>query len=562
MSTYLSRRKRNDGINFYAVTNSWDFEKKTQKKLQIFIGSFIKGHCRFNDKAMEYADLFCGTEYERSYWLWRDMQAAEQSQDEDPLVLKAALRECESKNAGLSLLLDNVGDTLNLRDCLSRVFGDSLASRILSMAYYCAAEGRQALSRVSVWFDDHVLPFKGGFSQGMIEKTLVEITSDDILTFLTEWMKIHGQQEQLSYDITSVSSYAQNVAGVAHGYNRDRENLPQINLLMLVGQKSKLPLWFDQLPGAISDVTTLKDTMHQIKSIDVNPLGIVMDRGFASIGNIECLLNSHIKFTMGLALHRFEFAREMIDEARASHAFCEPGSTLDLFEEDSLYQTQAVTRLYKINGHRTYLHLYYTDFYHAQANAILMSDLREVERKLKHGESFKSASEEFLAKECYTVKTTPKRGLQVKANVEAIDRLRDNHAGYFAILSSQFKDPLEAMRVYKLRDGIEKRFDDLKNDEDCKRIRVHSEHNMRSRLFIQFIAQILRCKILTVMQSEQGRLLSKSKTVTDVLWNIEPLRRIKIEGHRPFYRRPTKAQVEILKCFGIPTDTSEWPSMR
>ncbi len=161
MSTYLSRRKR---------TNSWNFKKKTQKKLQIFIGSFIKGHCRFNDKATEYADLFRGTEYERSYWLWRDMQAAEQSQDEDPLVFKAALRECESKNAGLSLLLDNVGDTLNLRDCLSRIFGDSLASRILSMAYYCAAEGRQALSRVSVWFDDHVLPFKGGFSQGMIEK--------------------------------------------------------------------------------------------------------------------------------------------------------------------------------------------------------------------------------------------------------------------------------------------------------------------------------------------------------------------------------------------------------
>ena len=47
--TYLSKRKRNDhSINFYAVTNIWNPEKKRQDKKQVFIGTFLNGHCRFN----------------------------------------------------------------------------------------------------------------------------------------------------------------------------------------------------------------------------------------------------------------------------------------------------------------------------------------------------------------------------------------------------------------------------------------------------------------------------------------------------------------------------------
>ena len=61
--TYLSKRKRNDhSLNFYAVTNIWNPEKKRQDKKQVFIGTFLNGHCRFNEKAIEYADLFKSTE--------------------------------------------------------------------------------------------------------------------------------------------------------------------------------------------------------------------------------------------------------------------------------------------------------------------------------------------------------------------------------------------------------------------------------------------------------------------------------------------------------------------
>lgn len=557
---YLSKRKRNDhSINFYAVTNIWNPEKKRQDKKQVFIGSLINGRCRFSEKATEYADLFRGSEYEHAYWLWRESLQAEQQQD--TVVRQQALVDVEIKNAGLDLLLSHIAQSLKLDHLLNDVFGDSLAQRILSLAYYCAFDGRQPLSRMNIWFDDQYLPWKNGFSLGMIEKTLMEITASDILAFQQAWMKQVPRNDRLSLDITSVSSYCRNIADVARGYNRDHENLPQINLLMLVSQTTRLPLWFEQLPGAIADITTVKDTVKLLKQLDDTPRSIVFDRGFASQENIACLMDNHVKFTMGVPLWRFEDVRKEIAQAREQKLFNAPSSTLSLFDTNSIYQSQGVTLLKKLNGHRVYLHLYYTDFYHAQNNLVLMQDLSRIEQMLKSGEELKLPSDIALAQKCFIVKKTPVRGIRVTANLDAIEQLRNSDAGYFAIYSTEFKDAEQAMWAYKLRDGIEKRFDDLKNEEDMHRIRVHSTHNLQSRLFIQFIAQILRCSILRKLQSTEAKSLSKVQSVTDVLWNVASLRRVHVQGRRPFYKRPTKIQREIFTLFGIPMNTKAWPSM-
>ena len=560
-STYLSKRKRNDGdLNFYAVTNVWNPEKKRQDKIQVFIGSFIKRHCRFNEKALQFADLFKGTEFERSYWLWHEAYQAESKNI--PVVSQDKLLDAEVKNAGLDLLLSHVAHELSLDTLLMKVFGDNLAKKILSLAYYCAFNGREPLSRLSIWFEDQLLPWKHGFSPGEIEKTLVEIKASDILKFQQAWMKRFGRDDRLSLDITSVSSYSQkSLPDVTRGYNRDRENLPQINLLMMVSQQSRLPVWFEQLPGAIADITTIKDTIRLLKELDDSPRSIVFDRGFADHDNIACLMDNHVRFTMGVPLWRFSEVRQAIAKAKEQHQFSSPSGTLSLFDSDGTYQTQAVSLLKNFNGHRLYLHLYYTDFYHTQNNIILMQDLKRIEDMLQSGQTLKNPEDIALAEKCFTVKKTPVRGIRVKENLKAIDELRNSDAGYFAIYSTEFKEAEQALWAYKLRDGIEKRFDDLKNEEDVHRIRVHSVHNLQSRLLVQFVAEILRCKILSVLQSTHSKSLNKVQTVTDVLWSVASLRRVHVEGHRPFYKRPTKIQREIFTLFGIPMDTKQWPSM-
>jgi transposase len=52
----------------------------------------------------------------------------------------------------------------------------------------------------------------------------------------------------------------------------------------------------------------------------------------------------------------------------------------------------------------------------------------------------------------------------------AIDEHRNNTVGWFVMITNDVKDPVKAMEIYRRKDAVEKGFDDLKNDLDCKRL--------------------------------------------------------------------------------------------
>jgi len=59
-----------------------------------------------------------------------------------------------------------------------------------------------------------------------------------------------------------------------------------------------------------------------------------------------------------------------------------------------------------------------------------------------------------------------------------------------ALPTNDIKDPVETLRVYRDKDYVEKCFDDLKNQLDIKRLRIHTSSTLDGRLFVQFIASI------------------------------------------------------------------------
>jgi hypothetical protein len=561
MTFYLSSRKRanyEDTIQFYAVENVWDRDKKVQVKKQTFIGSKKGFTYRFNKKALVHEDLFRGTRHERAYWNWRQMQEAEASRDEVTSLEKVS--DCDMRFCGLNILLSQIASDVGLTSCLTDVFGARQTSLLLSLAYYLASRGRGPLYSASRWSRDQFLPCAGPLTENEIARLLDSVRPGDILSFLKQWIQKTDPSDRLSLDITSVSSYGRNNEDVAYGYNRDHEKLPQINLLMMVSQTTKLPIWYRQLTGSISDITAVKDTVRLLRQVDKSPCNLVMDRGFASHSNISCLLKEKVKFTIGIPLRHFSEYEKLIRDTYDKNEFCNPHNTLRLFDEDGQAQTQAVTKTVKIDQHQVYLHLYYTDYYRTQQNAALMEHLKDIEMKLKEGEQIRNAADQELADKCFRIKVMPKRGIKVEVLTDVIAKLRDNDAGFFAIMSSHCKDANEALTVYKLRDGIEKRFDDMKNESDMKRLRMHSYRTEQTRLFLQFLAQILRCHVLRIMQNTDT-LPRTVRTVSDLLWEVSSIKRIEISGHRAFYMRPTAHALSILSAFGISTNTRQWPSL-
>ena len=59
----------------------------------------------------------------------------------------------------------------------------------------------------------------------------------------------------------------------------------------------------------------------------------------------------------------------------------------------------------------------------------------------------KKENEEFYER-FLKIRSMPKRGLQVSFNEEEIQKYRKRYAGFFCILSSKVKNPIEALHIY------------------------------------------------------------------------------------------------------------------
>jgi hypothetical protein len=71
--------------------------------------------------------------------------------------------------------------------------------------------------------------------------------------------------------------------------NKDHEHLAQINLRLLFGQQSRLPLYYRKLAGNIPDVKTLKKLLTDMNTLGYEKIKIVLDQGSFSAANILAL---------------------------------------------------------------------------------------------------------------------------------------------------------------------------------------------------------------------------------------------------------------------------------
>ena len=61
--------------------------------------------------------------------------------------------------------------------------------------------------------------------------------------------------------------YSRLIDEVEWGYNRDHEQLPQINMCLLMGARSRLPIYQTITSGCLKDVSTLKTTLAKMDAV-------------------------------------------------------------------------------------------------------------------------------------------------------------------------------------------------------------------------------------------------------------------------------------------------------
>lgn len=459
--------------------------------------------------------------------------APEQAAIRDPVVTASA------EVVGPSIILDAITERLGLGKLLRSCFPEE-HSQIQAMAYYLASQGGP-LSYCGTWCKSHAHSVECLTSQ-RISEILRAISIDKKQTFFTKWMKKVLEDDYLCYDITSISSYSELNEYIKYGHNRDLEKLPQLNLAILFGQKGRLPVYFERTPGNITDVTTLHNLLRTFKALEVKAPYYVMDKGFYSTKNVDELLAARDRFTLSIPLSRKWVQQAIDDICETIHG---PAGYQKL-DNEIIY---VHSRLYPWgeSKRRCYLHLYYNA--HARAGAVdqFNEELMRYKEELESGQLIKEHQKSYDS--FFVIKTTPKRGMKVSYNTQAIDQQISRYCGFQALLTNITKDPLEALQIYRDKDAVEKCFDDLKNQLDMKRLRMHSSGTVDGRLFVQFIALIYMSALRQAMRKSG---LIKQYTVRELLQEMETLTKVKYSGkYGHILTEMTKSQREILKNLNI-----------
>ena len=437
-------------------------------------------------------------------------------------------------------VLNEFSKRTGLANLLKSCFPDT-QSQIQAMANYLAIQGG-ALSHCSSWAKSHEPDLAASLTSQRISEILSSIGTDAKQTFLAQWMKKTLEDDYICYDITSISSYSELNEYIKYGYNRDGEKLPQLNLAMLFGQKSALPVYYHRVPGSITDVSMLHNLILTFKKLDVKRLHFVMDKGFYSKKNLDELVEHRDHFTIGVPLSN-KWLQQAIDEIRDTiHG---PAGYRKL--DDKILYVHSRLYPWGEKNHRCYLHLYYNAKSHAKDVDMFNGELLEYKQELESGKPLKEHQKAY--DDFFIQKKTPKRGLQVSYNTEAISQHISRYAGFQGLLSNGIKDPIEAMRVYRDKDAVEKCFDDLKNSLDMKRLRMHQSSTVDGRLFIQFIALIL---ISALRQKMRTSGLIEKYTIHELLREMETIVKVQYSGrYGHILTEVTKVQRDILKVLDV-----------
>ncbi len=510
----------------YSVESYWDKEKKAPRNHQVCIGKLDK-------KTGEVIPS-----HKKSTIAKRVTNADEITAD--------------TRIAGPAMLLDKLADDTGLLSIVKKCFPDNF-NEILSLVYFIVQKGLP-LSRSEAWSLGHDHPNDASIASQRISELLLKIGENDRQKFLSLWMSNRIPEESamiehdyLCYDITSVSSYAMSNEYIKYGHNRDNEPLPQINLALLFGQKSHLPAYYRRMPGNISDVATLRTTMKSMDFLDSKPIHFILDRGFYSKANIDEMFQKKHHFTIAVS-SSLKWVEEIIDIHYESIA--SPENYYQIDDTESLFMS---TSLYSWgdNKHRTYLHVYYNARQAADVFDRFTNELLNYKKEVETDKRIKEHEEQYAR--FLIIKQTPKRGLCVSFNDEAIKKYRKRYAGFFCIFSSTVKDSKEALQIYRAKEVVENSFDDLKNQLDMKRLRIHSSAAMDSRIFLQFLALILICRIRNISKADN---ILKNLTVREIMEHMETLVRIKFSGrYGQILTEAGPIPRKIMEVFGIHSAT-------
>jgi transposase len=440
---------------------------------------------------------------------------------------------------GSQILLEHIARSTGLTTILEDVFPSNWRE-ILTLAFYVCCQNK-SLSHCENWLEDMDCLIKSSkLASQRISELLTDITESDRYNFYKLWATYRQEREYIALDVTSISSYSTQIDEIKWGYNRDGEKLPQLNLCLLFGEDSGLPVYSAPYSGSVTDVKAFISIIDQIDFLKIgNNYKLVLDKGFYSQKNINKMLKSNdIKFNISIPL-TVNYVKDLIVEYKT------------LFTENNMFWSgtdilYGTTILYNWDStSKLYLHIYFNDSKYLLAKQDILSTMVMLRQEAeKDPLTYKNTADhkKFLI---YTPTNDPKV-FEISFKLDNIRKLYNNK-GWFFILSNEIDDYKKSLSIYRRKDCVEKAFYRFKNTMDLNRLRTHSDKTTDNKLFISFISLII---ISYIHKNMVNKDLYKKYTLNGLIEKLDKLKYAYSDSI--IMTKPiTKEQEEIFKSFDI-----------
>lgn len=517
--SFRGEQKVKGKIYVYEATAIWNAEKQRSEQKRIYIGT----------KDSETGKFIPNKKYYELYG---------ETQDSSDEYIPAPVNVLSSQTYGNIAVMQHAADTTGLSDVLKECFPEQWKN-ILSCAMHCCSEN-EALYLCRSWAED-AYNLAAPSSQ-RISELLVQLDEDSRMNFYKKWAKLRTDKEYLALDITSISSWSELINYVEPGYNRDHEQLPQINIAMLFGEDSKLPVFSRTYPGSIHDVSTLLGMSEFIDQLNLDQMHFVMDKGFYSEKGIEPLLRKYTKFAIGVPFTT-DIAKDLVDDC-----LDELGSSANaIMVGEAVYYAKTYTKT--LCDRRVYYHVYYDEERQTLEKKHLMQKVLHLENQLAEG-LLKIDSPS--ARRYFAFQKTKDGTYNIHRKTAVIDQEK-RLAGYFVILTNHYKDPETVLEIYRRKDVVEKSFDNLKNDLDMERLCIHSDVAMDGRIFIGFISLIIMSYIREQMRIHD---LYRKFSFNELIAELKKLRVILFKNGNKMLTEVSATQKVIFHSMGMKVPAS------
>ena len=453
---------------------------------------------------------------------------------------------------GAYIVIQKILEEYKLQELLERQFDDKDLGLFLDLIAYTITCENNAGQYYPMYAFGHPLFTEGMrvYSDTKVSDFLCGMTGEESIGFLNDWNEScdHREKIYISYDSTNKNSEAGNIEMVEFGEAKVDVGSPIFNYSIAYDTKNAKPLFYETYLGSIADISQLEYMLGKAKGYGYKNIGFILDRGYFSKGNIRkmdeygygfvIMVKGMAKLVNRLVLeNKGRFEEERKYSIRKHHVY---GITV----KEKLYLDDEKDR---------YFHIYHSTGKEHGEKEELEETLERLGKALKaqYGTDYQLSDAE---KEYFDTFYDRSGMLTLVREKDDVIKQALRLCGYFCIVTSDKMTAAEALDLYYSRDASEKLFRGDKSYLGNKSERTHYNESTEAKIFVEFVALIVRNRIYTKLKDELNRIDENPNymTVPAALRELEKIEMIR--GHDRIYRLDhavTKTQKTILNAFDM-----------